>query len=76
MNAMTMSTNGTTMMSVTAPVLRDAPTVLPKRPSSRLCPDERFEQLIKEIAEEDDTSVEEQRGATLPRELILHLLRI
>ena len=37
MNAMTMSTNGTTMMSVTAPVLMDAASDLPKRPSSRLC---------------------------------------
>ena len=36
MNAITISTNGTTMMSATAAVLIDAARVLPKRASSRL----------------------------------------
>ena len=86
-----MSTNGTTMMSVTAAVLIDAAVVLPKRRFELLVPrmeergedgrprqrpEERLEQLIEQVAEEDYASIEQQRGASLPRELIRHLLRI
>ena len=44
------------------------------RPRQR--PEERLEELIEQVAEEDNASIEQQRGASLPRELIRHLLRI
>ena len=79
------------MISATAAVLIDAAIDLPKRRSSRLClrvekrgengrprqgTQEGLEQLVKKVAEKEDASVEQQRGASLPCELIRHLLRI
>ena len=79
------------MISATAAVLIDAAIDLPKRRSSRLCfewknaakiaahasgAQERLEQLVKKVTEKEDASVEQQHGASLPRELIRHLLRI
>ena len=91
MNAMTMSTNGTTMMSATAAgadrrggrfaeaafeplVPRMKKRGEDGRPRQR--PQERLEQLIEQVAEEENAPIEQQRGASLPRELIRHLLRI
>ena len=79
------------MMSVTAPVLIDAAPDLAEpclellvprveergedgRPRQR--PQERLEQQVEQITKKENASVEEQRGASLPCELIRHLLRI
>src|SRR5262245_21056932 len=44
------------------------------RPRQR--PQERLEQQVEQVAEEKNAPIEEQRGASLPREMILHLIRI
>jgi hypothetical protein len=67
------------MITATAAVLIDAAVDRPNRASS--CrpgqrPEERLEHLVEQVAEEENAPIKQQRGATLPRELIGHLLRI
>jgi hypothetical protein len=39
-------------------------------------PQKRLEREVEQVAEEENAPIEQQRGASLPRELIRHLLRI